>query len=354
MPGSIAAGNEENNDLACGAERTAGGDGARRPGNGATARPVAAALRAGRTWGTSQPLMHWIVASLFSALFLGLYDVSAKHAVRDNAVLPVLFLANVCSATVWLLLLAGRAHVPGLLPAFVQVAPLSWFQHAQLLGKSALVAVSWVCSYFAIKHLPVSQASPVRATGPVWTLLGAVLVLAERPTGLEWVGVALTIGSFVALSFAGRREGIHFHRDKWFGFLLAGTLLGALSGLYDKYLLGRLGFSAATVQCWFSIYLSLLFLPLAVGWKLRWWPRHLFHWRWSILAVSFALLLADFVYFDALRNPAALVSVVSSLRRGSTLVAFAGGLWLFGEVYNRQKLLAVLGVLGGIVLTVLG
>ncbi len=298
--------------------------------------------------------MPWIVASLLSALFLGCYELGTKHAVRDNAVLPVLFFANVCSATVWASLLAVAAAAPGTLPAWLLVAPLTGRQHLLLLGKSTLVAASWVCSYFAIKHLPVSLASPVRATGPMWTLLGAVLVLGERPSALEGVGIAITLASFVGLSIAGQREGIHFHRDKWFGFLLAGTLLGALSGLYDKFLLGRAGFSAATVQCWFSIYLAALFLPLAVGWKFRLWPRHVFHWRWSILVVSFALLLADFVYFDALRNPDALVSLVSSLRRGSTLVAFAGGLWLFGEVNSRSKFLAVLGVLAGIVLTIPG
>ena len=298
--------------------------------------------------------MPWIVASLVSAFFLGCYELSTKHAVRDNAVLPVLFFANVCSATVWSVLLAVAALAPATLPAGLLVASLTPVQHAQLLLKSTIVAASWVCSYFAIKHLPVSLASPVRATGPMWTLFGAVLVLGERPTRLEGLGVVITLASFVGLSLAGRREGIHFHRDKWFGFLLAGTLLGAVSGLYDKFLLGRQGFSASTVQCWFSIYLALLFFPLAVGWKLRWWPRHLFHWRWSILCVSLFLLLADFVYFDALRNPAALVSLVSSLRRGSVLVAFAGGLLLFGEVNNRQKFLAVLGVLTGIVLTILG
>ena len=184
--------------------------------------------------------------------------------------------------------------------------------------------------------------------------VGALIVLGERPSWLEMLGVAITLGSFFGLSLAGREEGIHFHRNKWMGWLYAGTLLGALSGLYDKFLLGRAGFSAATVQCWFSLYLAGLFLPLAAGWKLRLWPRHVFHWRWSILVVSFALLLADFVYFDALRNPDALVSLVSSLRRGSTLVAFAGGLFLFGEVNSRQKFLAVLGVLTGIVLTILG
>jgi drug/metabolite transporter (DMT)-like permease len=296
----------------------------------------------------------WIAASLMSALFLGFYELGTKHAVRDNAVLPVLFFANVCSASVWGLLLAIAAASPATLPASLQVAPLTGSQHLLLLAKSALVASSWVCSYFAIKHLPVSLASPLRATGPMWTLLGAVLVLGERPTWLEGVGIAITLASFVGLSIAGSREGIHFHRDKWIGFLVAGTLLGAGSGLYDKFLLGRAGFDAATVQCWFSIYLAALFLPLAVGWKLRLWPRHVFHWRWSILVISFALLIADFVYFDALRNPDALVSLVSSLRRGSTLVAFAGGLWWFGEIYNRHKLFAALGVLTGIVLTILG
>jgi transporter family protein len=298
--------------------------------------------------------MPWIAASLLSALFLGCYELGTKHAVRDNAVLPVLFFANVCSATVWCVLLAIAASSPGALPAALHVAAPTPHQHALLLLKSAIVASSWVCSYFAIKHLPVSLASPVRATGPVWTLLGAVLVLGERPSWLEGLGVVITLASFIGLSFAGQKEGIHFHRDKWFGFLLAGTLLGAVSGLYDKFLLGRQGFSAATVQCWFSIYLAALFLPLAIGWKLRWWPRHLFHWRWSILVVSFALLLADFVYFDALRNPAALVSLVSSLRRGSVLVAFAGGLFLFKERNGLAKLPAVLGVLAGIVLTILG
>ena len=82
-----------------------------------------------------------------------------------------------------------------------------------------------------------------------------------------FLAVKSIVSVCLGLSLAGSREGIHFHRDKWFGFLLAGTLLGALSGLYDKFLLGRVGFDAATVQCWFSIYLAALFLPLAVGWK---------------------------------------------------------------------------------------
>ena len=298
--------------------------------------------------------MHWIAASLVSAVFLGCYDLCTKHAVRDNAVLPVLFFANLFSASVWLSLMALHVAAPGVLPPNFTVEPLTLTQHAQLLLKSVIVASSWVCSYFAVKHLPISLAAPVRATGPVWTLIGALFVLGERPSWIELIGIATTLGSFFGLSIAGRAEGVHFHRNKWVGWLLAGTLIGAISGLYDKFLLGRMGFTAATVQAWFSIYLALLFLPLVIGWKLRWWPRNEFHWRWTVLLLSASLLVCDFIYFTALRDPAALVSVVASLRRASVLVAFGGGLLFFGEVNGWKKIPAVAGILLGIVLTVLG
>jgi len=298
--------------------------------------------------------MHWIVASLLSALFLGVYELCTKHAVRDNAVMPVLFFSILSGAAVWTGLLIVQAAHPGALPASLVTDPLTPLQHLQLMLKSAIVAASWIFTYFGIKHLPLSLGSPIRATSPLWTLVGAVLILGERPTLLETAGVLTTLASFVGLSFAGRLEGVHFQRNKWVWFLVAGTLLGAVSSLYDKYLLGRAHFSVPTVQAWFSVYLLILFVPFAIGWKQRWWERNEFHWRWSIPFIAFSLLVADYIYFSALRDPGSLVSVVMSLRRGSTLVGFTGGLLLFGERNGLRKLPAVIGILLGIVLTVMG
>ena len=298
--------------------------------------------------------MPWIAASLVSAFFLGCYDLSKKHALRDNAVLPVLFTSTLCGAAVWLVLLGAGRLAPDLMPAALTPESLPRHVHGLIFVKSTIVAASWAFTYFGIKHLPLSLASPIRATGPLWTLAGALLVLGERPSGLATAGILLTLGSFYGLSVAGRGEGVHFHRDKWVGCMVAGTLLGAISGLYDKFLLGRLGLSAAAVQAWFAIYLPVVMLPLAFGWWRQWWPRNVFHWRWSIPLIAATLLVADYVYFDALRDPEALVSIVSSLRRGSVLVAFAGSVWLYHEVRGTQKLPAVLGILAGIVLTILG
>jgi transporter family protein len=298
--------------------------------------------------------MSWVVASLLSAFFLGLYDLSKKHALQGNAVLPVLFWGTVCGAAAWLALLLVGLAAPTALPVAFVPAPLTPVQHGLMFLKSVIVAASWAFTYFGIKHLPLSLAAPIRATGPLWTLGGALVVLGERPSGLETAGILVTLGSFWGLSVAGRGEGVHFHRNKWVGCMIAGTLCGAVSGLYDKYLLGTVGLSAAQVQAWFTLYLPVVMLPLIVGWWRRWWPRNEFHWRWSIPLIALTLLVADFVYFDALRDPEALVSLVSSLRRGSTLVAFAGGIWLFRETRGAAKLPAVLGILAGITLTILG
>src|SRR3954469_8531177 len=100
--------------------------------------------------------MHWIAASLFSAFFLGCYDLSTKHAVRENAVLPILFFSTLISAVVWSLLLYIQHVAPGALPASVWADPITLSQHFQLLLKSAIVALSWICAYFALKHLPIS------------------------------------------------------------------------------------------------------------------------------------------------------------------------------------------------------
>jgi transporter family protein len=298
--------------------------------------------------------MHWLTASLLSALFLGLYELCTKHAVQENAVLPVLFLSTFCGASVWgILLVVGALH-PGALPPGLQTDSLTAVQHLQLALKSAIVAASWIFTYFALKHLPLSLGSPIRAMSPLFTWLGALTLLGERPTLLESIGVVTTLSSFFGLSLVGAREGIRFHRDKWVGFLLIGTVLGATSGLYDKYLLGRLRFSVPTVQAWFSVYLVLLFFPFALGWQRRWWERKQFHWHWSIPSIALFLLVSDYIYFGALRQPGSLVSIVMSLRRGSALVGFAGGILLFHEAHGLRKLPAVLGILAGIVLTVIG
>jgi len=127
--------------------------------------------------------MNWVAATLLSAFFLGIYDLCTKHSVRANAVTPVFFFSTLTGALVWLALLATAAIRPGWLPASLVTDSLTWHQHLQLLLKSAIVAVSWIGTYYALKHLPLSLGAPIRATSPLLTLFGAIVFWASGPPG---------------------------------------------------------------------------------------------------------------------------------------------------------------------------
>ena len=170
--------------------------------------------------------MSWVLLSIMSALVLGVYDLTKKAAVKENAVPPVLFFSVVASAIVWTPFLIWSTASPDTFPSQrFQVQPMDIVQHGLLLFKAALVASSWMFNYFAVKHLPVSISSPIRATSPLWTILIAVALLGERPSVLQWSGIVVILGAFYAFTFVGRLEGIHFHKDRWVGFMIIATLI---------------------------------------------------------------------------------------------------------------------------------
>lgn len=295
--------------------------------------------------------MSWVLLAILSAVFLGIYDLVKKSAVRENAVLPVLFFSVVTGAVVWLPFLVWSIVDPTTVPSFAApVSRISVKEHLWLFLKSCISAASWISGYFALKHLPLSIASPIRATSPLWTILVAVLILGEAPAPWQWAGIFIILTAFYAFSLVGKLEGIHFHRDKWVGFMFLSALLSSASALYDKQLLQRMAFPAATVQCWFSLYLVVVLAPFYLLWKKGVWPTNRFEWRWSIPLIGLSLLVADYLYFSALNQGGALISVISPLRRASILITFLGGILLFGEKNWKPKAVCIVVLLGGVVL----
>lgn len=296
--------------------------------------------------------LSWLVLAALSAVFLGLYDVSKKSSLDDNAVLPVLFFCTLVGA----LLLLPVACVGWLRPdlaagAHLELAPLGARGQLLVLAKAAIVTLSWVFTYFALKHLPISLASPIRASAPVFTVFGAVLLFAEVPTALQLLGIALTLGSYSLFSVIGRSEGIHFEKNRWVWLLFAGTLVGAVSGLYDKHLLQVERLAPTSVQVFFALYAAVLQGILVL---VFWWPRRKsttpFRFRRSIVLVALLLLLADNVYFRALSEPEALISVVSAIRRSNVVISFVVGGLLLRERLHTRKVVALAGVLIGALL----
>ena len=296
----------------------------------------------------------WALFGIFSALFLGFYDLFKKHSVNNNAVMPVLFFSTVSSALLFLPPIIISHHNPVILQnSGLFVPSLTLPEHLMVLLKSAIVVSSWVLSFFALKHLPITIVSPIRATGPLWTLVGAIIIFREQLNVFQWAGILITLCFFYLFSTAGKLEGIEFKRNKWILFIIGGTILGAASGLYDKYIMTRL--DRVGVQAWFSIYQVVVLLPFVLlNEKIRKRKNIPFHWRWTIPFIGLFLVIADYLYFYALSNPDALISVISALRRGSVLVVFIIGGIIYKEKNLKKKGLYLIGILVGILMITLG
>ena len=295
--------------------------------------------------------MSWVLLSVCSALVLGVYDLLKKLAVRNNAVPPVLFFGALTGMLVWCALRLITPWLPTAWQAGLAIDPLTWREHAFLFGKGALVSASWIFGYFALKHLPITIAGPIRSSAPLWTILFAVFFLGEKPTPIQWLGVGMILVAFYGFSLLGRAEGIRFHRDKWVACLIVATLLGAMSAVYDKVLLQNLGLRVATLQFWFAVYLVVVMLPFVLVWRfgLKEADRGTFEWRWMIPAVGVGLLVTDSLYFAAIASEGALISVISPIRRTSAMVGFFGGILILKERHNlRWKAVALLLMIAGV------
>lgn len=297
----------------------------------------------------------WVGAAFLSALLLGFYDVAKKRSLIDNAVIPVLLLNT---------LFATLLFSPIILDAELS---LGWFDgtpfessrgtlgdHLLVVTKAAITLSSWLCGYYAIKSLPLTIVGPVNATRPVVVLLGALLLFGERLNAWQWSGVLLTIVSLYLLSVAGSRESISFRHNRHIWALFAAMLLGAVSGLWDKYIISSHSLDPLFVQSWFGVYqLAMMSLIAAVMWLPK---RHIekFRWVWTIPFISLFVSAADFFYYHALDAEGSMVAVVSMIRRSSVIVTFICGALLFGERNLRAKAVDMLLILVGMALLAIG
>ena len=297
----------------------------------------------------------WLLLAFMSAALLGCYDSLKKEALKGNAVIPVLFLNTLFSSLIFLPFIVLSASCDVLDGTIFHVASGGWDMHKYILLKALIVLSSWILGYFGMKHLPLTIVGPINATRPVMVLVGALLVFGERLNGWQWIGVLLAVLSFLLLSRSGKKEGIDFKHD-----LVGAAALGAVSGLYDKYLMappesGGVGLDRMMVQSWYNIYQCFMMLAMLY---LLWWPRHHettpFHWGWSIIGVSIFLSTADFMYFYSLSLPDAMISIVSMIRRGSVVVSFLFGAAFFHEKNLKAKAFDLALVLLGMIFLYIG
>lgn len=291
-------------------------------------------------------MAEWVIPILGSAVVLGIYDVFKKHAVRDNSVFPVLFLATLSGSVVFIALTGIKSCFS---PFALDLTPGTL---GLLFLKSLLVATSWAFVYYGLRDLPVSIASPLRATAPLWSVLGAMVLYGEIPYGLQWPGMLLIMTGCFLFTLIGRKENFSW-RSRGIVCTMTGTLLGAASALYDKFLLGAKHIDPVSLQFHFSWMLVVILGAALLVYHFCFHGKSKFQWRWSILITGVLLILADALYFYAVSQPDTRISILSLLRRSSVVVAFLAGGGIFKEKMLLPKGAVLLVILAGVAILTL-
>lgn len=296
----------------------------------------------------------WVGVAFISALMLGLYDVAKKRSLSGNAVVAVLWFNTLISSLLFLPAVIDAEFSLGVFDGtMLCYEPTTLFSHLLVAAKAVITLSSWICGYYAMKHLPLSIVGPVNATRPVVVLMGAVLIFGERLNLWQWSGVILALVSLYLLSRSSKRENVSFS-SKYAVAMFVAMLLGAASGLFDKYIISEHSLDPLFVQCWFSIYQLAIMSVIAL---VIWLPRRAtdkFHWSWAIPLISIFVSLADFCYYHAIDMDGSMIAVISMIRRFSVVVSFLCAALIFGEKNLKSKAFDMVLILIGMILLAIG
>ncbi len=288
---------------------------------------------------------RYLVLILISAFILGIYDLFKKASVKENAVLPVLFFSNVAGMLFFILITALQGK-------FVEYAVgiTSAWHFFLIFVKACIVASSWALCFYAMRELPISIASPIRATAPFWTFIGSLIWFRDYPNLLQGLAMLIIFAGYYMFTVISKMEGINFKKHKGFHCIILGTLVGSVAALFDKYLMGVVNVPKSTVQFYFAVDLVVIFGISYLVKSLFFKGGKKFEWRWSIAATGILLIVADYVYFSAVSIPGVQIAILSLLRRSSCIVTFLIGYKYFKDMNFKVKFCALIMFLVGIAL----
>ena len=280
----------------------------------------------------------WLYLALASALLLGLYDIAKKKSAQNNGVLQILLVATALSTL--------------FLSPWLFKYPMDIHSHLALLVKAAIVTSSWISGMVALKYLPITTVSTLKATRPFLVVLFSILLFGERLNLCQWAGVLAAFVALMLLSRSSRMEGVTFKSNKGLLAMAISIVTGVISALYDKHIIA--GFEPLSVQSWANFYITILLALCVIVYGRFSGSRQKFRWDWTLLLIAVLITGADALYFFAIKQDGALLSVVSILRRCSVLVTFAVGAIFFKEKNMKRKSLNILVLMIGMALLIIG
>lgn len=257
----------------------------------------------------------WLWLTVVSAVLLGLYDVAKKQALKTNNVF-------------WILIFTSGLTVLILSP-FITFGVIQ--DHYKLMIKALLVSASWISGLYAMKVLPITTVSSIKASRPMLVVIFSIILFGERLNIYQWIGVVTVIATLFLLGQTSKKESINSR--KGLIYMLISVLTGSASALYDKHIIKNL--DPLFVQIWSNVYIAIIVGILLIFFKSKGTQK--FKWDWTLVIIAILITAADAAYFFALKQDGAMLSIISLIRRFAVVVTFIVGAIFFKEQKIRSK-----------------
>lgn len=257
---------------------------------------------------------------------------------QGNGTIAVVFWSSLFGCLSWSVALLPISSSIGI---HVEINQVDLAEQAIILVKGVMMTLSWMLAYYAVRELPMSFSGAVRASGPIWTMMGGMVIFSEFLTPLQFAAVFTSIVAYYFLSVVGKQEGIKILHSRPVLMMLAATILSAITTVYDKYIVHILEIPIFTVQAYSALHRFILAAVIAV---FVYKNNHtVFKIRWSFYVplVGISWVGAEFVYFLAIADPAANVTYLSIFRRMSLVVGFILSVTFIGEKSIKRKAIIV-------------
>lgn len=294
----------------------------------------------------------WLWAAVGSAILLGFYDVFKKDASTHNGVLHILLHATALSTLFLSPFILSSLFGWGVGDGTVFEMQRGTLQeHLLVLLKASIVSVSWITGLMGLKNLPITTAGTIKASRPVFVLLGSILIFGERLNLWQWVAIILALFALWLLSQTSKKEGVDFARNKWIFCMWVAVFTGVISALMDKHLMASM--KPMFVQSWCNFYIVLIMAVIVLAGRFGHSKYYVpYHHDWAVWLIAIFITASDFLYFLSLSSSGSMLSVVSMLRRSSVIITFICGAVFFKEKNLRSKGIAMLILLAAMAILV--
>lgn len=291
--------------------------------------------------------MSWPILIIISAVAFALRDIVTKKTLRLESVYEFSFGFYLLSTILVLPLLFYWDRFE---------LGLNQQELGFMIVTGILYGFSAIYGWRVIKSMELSAAAPLLELNTPLVLFFGFLLLSELPTLMQLGGIALTlVGSYLITL----EEGHHAHqplralfRTKRFHNIFMALGLGVVTTILERSVLMTV--SPMAFFFWTRVFCAIFFFcAILLLRKQRVLRTVLTRTGWLMPIIIVLNIVAVLAYLYALGQPAALVSLASTLLKTKLLIAVILGGLIFREHNLKKKALASLLIVAGAIAIIL-